>query len=1005
MKRFFKSMMLLAAAATAFTACNKEVDTQEPGKTGEMKTIRFSAPVNEFNTKATLTTDDEANFTAAWETDDEMVIEALSEAADYAEEGTATWKGSFFELDLPAVDGDEDAGDWFYYGYYPARENIPFGSARVQNGNAYNSDYDIMKGEISYESALLGQDAAGGHVVIPMERLTSMIYFHLTSDLDEALASATLSVEGGDIAAESVSYNNGLEVGSGESNSITITFEGTSAPSAQDFRLWFNTLPVNATSLTLTVTSASGKTATLSNSNGANYEAGKLYKIVKSGLNWQSVTKGEEWSYTFTQMVFNANDQTKELNGKNWTLVGDGNYWGSEDRGQQFGSGSAPYKEMTLSTGSFGDFYGVDQIIVNTSGGSGIVATVSVKVGSTSFTCGGSTTQSLTTTATDYKFVSPDGNLVVGDIQISFTQTSSKAIYVKKIVVNPDNRIDPQFEYATNAYVVQAGTTLNTPVLSYVDGFDGAGSITYAIGEDDDPSVASVDASTGAVSIGSNTGTVTVTASFPGNESYKAASASYTITVTGAYDLLNNAWTGISGQNYVTKTGLIGSCSGAEYSVNAAGQYSSIQLRSSSNSGIVSTTSGGALKKITVKWNSNTVAGRVLDIYGSHTAYSSPNDLYGNSAGEKVTSFNKDDGDGSYAFTTNYEYIGICSNSGALYLDEIDIEWGQITWNLTGISVTTNPTKTEYLAGDSFDPTGMIVTASYVDANSSSTTSKVVTGYTYSPNGELTTDNDKVTISYTENGITKTADVDILVLPVPDWTLTGIAITKEPTIKSYAVGSTFDPTGMEVTASYVDQVIETRTKTEVIALDDPDLTFSPTLETPLTLTDDKVTVSYHDFTADQTITVTSTQDHTATILFGNGNDNTVSVNQAEVTAKDDLNNTWTITTTGTTSFTPNAVYSQIGSSNKPASSITFTTTLANSAVVKSMSAKFGGFSGTAGTVSLKVGDTAIGTGSLNGTNDVTVSSSSTAEGTVLSVTVTNISKGVKAYYITVTYNN
>ncbi len=70
-----------------------------------------------------------------------------------------------------------------------------------------------------------------------------------------------------------------------------------------------------------------------------------------------------------------------------------------------------------------------------------------------------------------------------------------------------------------------------------------------------------------------------------------------------------------------------------------------------------------------------------------------------------------------------------------------------------------------------------------------------------------------------------------------------------------------------------------------------------------------------------------------------------------------------------------------------------------------MEAKFGGFSGTTGTVNLKVGDTSIGTGNLNGTNDVTISSNSTATGNTLTVTVTDIDKGVKCYYISYTYSN
>ncbi len=142
--------------------------------------------------------------------------------------------------------------------------------------------------------------------------------------------------------------------------------------------------------------------------------------------------------------------------------------------------------------------------------------------------------------------------------------------------------------------------------------------------------------------------------------------------------------------------------------------------------------------------------------------------------------------------------------------------------------------------------------------------------------------------------------------------------------------------------------------------------------------------------------------HTGTITFGT---NDVKINSASVTGNDDLVNEWTITTEGTTSFTGNTNYYQVGSSSKPANSITFTTTLSEDVEISAMSAKFGGFNGTAGTITLKVDDTSVGTGSLNATNDVTVSSTSSATGKVLTVTVTGISKGVKCYNISYTYSD
>ena len=158
----------------------------------------------------------------------------------------------------------------------------------------------------------------------------------------------------------------------------------------------------------------------------------------------------------------------------------------------------------------------------------------------------------------------------------------------------------------------------------------------------------------------------------------------------------------------------------------------------------------------------------------------------------------------------------------------------------------------------------------------------------------------------------------------------------------------------------------------------------------------------YEVTADVSFTAQWSNATTATITFGSAEGST-KINQASVTGNDSQNNTWTITTEGTSSFNQNAAYSQVGSSNSPATSITFTTTLPNDVTITAFSAKFGGFSGTAGTISLKVGETTVGTGTLNATADVTVNSTSSAFGKMLTVTVTDITKGVKAYYISYSY--
>ena len=96
-----------------------------------------------------------------------------------------------------------------------------------------------------------------------------------------------------------------------------------------------------------------------------------------------------------------------------------------------------------------------------------------------------------------------------------------------------------------------------------------------------------------------------------------------------------------------------------------------IQLRSkNSNSGIVSTTSGGVVKsvKITVGSGSNTI-----DVYGSNTAYTNVTDLYNaQKQGTKVGSMSAT---GTITFTDEYAYVGIRSNNGALYLSSVEITW------------------------------------------------------------------------------------------------------------------------------------------------------------------------------------------------------------------------------------------------------------------------------------------------------------------------------------------
>lgn len=152
------------------------------------------------------------------------------------------------------------------------------------------------------------------------------------------------------------------------------------------------------------------------------------------------------------------------------------------------------------------------------------------------------------------------------------------------------------------------------------------------------------------------------------------------------------------------------------------------------------------------------------------------------------------------------------------------------------IEVTTKPTKTSYLAGDSFNSAGMVVTASYGTGQAVLATAEV-SGYSVSPS-VLTDGTTSVTITYSEGGETCTTTLAVTVTH----RLSAIAVTTKPNKLTYEYGDTLATTGMVVTASYSDS--QTKTVTSYSC--------SPT--TFSTVGNQVVTVSYTENGVTQTAT-------------------------------------------------------------------------------------------------------------------------------------------------------
>lgn len=121
------------------------------------------------------------------------------------------------------------------------------------------------------------------------------------------------------------------------------------------------------------------------------------------------------------------------------------------------------------------------------------------------------------------------------------------------------------------------------------------------------------------------------------------------------------------------------------------------------------------------------------------------------------------------------------------------------------IEVTTKPTKTSYLAGDSFNNAGMVVTASYGTGQAVLATAEV-SGYSVSPS-VLTDGTTSVTITYSEGGETCTTTLPVTVTH----RLSAIVVTTKPNKLTYEYGDALATTGMVVAASYSDSQTKTVT--------------------------------------------------------------------------------------------------------------------------------------------------------------------------------------------------
>lgn len=323
----------------------------------------------------------------------------------------------------------------------------------------------------------------------------------------------------------------------------------------------------------------------------------------------------------------------------------------------------------------------------------------------------------------------------------------------------------PELSFPEDSYSVNIGETFTAPALTNPSNV----AVTYSSSDED---VAVVDENTGEVLIG-DAGTTTITASFAGSSSYSANSASYELTVV---DPNVERWVKTAIGSITTSDVFV--IVGDGYAVtndNGTSAAPTAQSVSIANDALSDTPAANLQWKLTgnasAGYSFSPASDASIYLYCNTTAQSSSNNNIRVGTGDrKVWEFQsngimqtKDTYTVRYfSKYNNQDWRGYTGTSnGAIALEFYVKQGGSNTPSKTLSSITvTAPTKTAYTVGDTFDATGMVVTATYSDETTADVTTLATTDFATQV---ASAGNKTVTVSYTEDGITETGTFNITV--------------------------------------------------------------------------------------------------------------------------------------------------------------------------------------------------------------------------------------------------
>lgn len=222
------------------------------------------------------------------------------------------------------------AGTWAYRAFYPHNGNaavsgttvtVPFSALRTQNGNKYNSEFDIMAADaITHNDAEPGKTPEGNAVKFNLHRITSILALKLqggaasekiasvmlTSEKPIASEQLTFTVPSDPNAAYDPSAINPTLVAEGtsatgspisiDSEHITVTYADGTAPSADYSETFFNVLHDDSYgALTFSACTDKGNAASFTITRSTPVVANWVYTVEQTASFTKAAAPTVEW--------------------------------------------------------------------------------------------------------------------------------------------------------------------------------------------------------------------------------------------------------------------------------------------------------------------------------------------------------------------------------------------------------------------------------------------------------------------------------------------------------------------------------------------------------------------------------------------------------------------------------------------------------------------------------------------------------------------------------------